>query len=393
MRARRLLCVGAAVLLAALLWLPCLHLFYLPPRAAAPGAAGLDPEARALLATHLAAWQAGEAAAADLARLRAANPEWDFMARTFLVAALANAALRDPARRAEHVAAMDRLIAATLSREAESGQRFFLMAYVDRAPFVVPPGRSLFVDGEIALMLGLRRLVEEQPAYRPLLAARVRAMVAQMERSPVLSGESYPDECWTFCNTIALAAIRLADALDGTDHGALVRGWVAVARARLVHPGTGLLVSSYTVEGRHLEGPEGSSIFLASHALQLVDPAFAREQYERARRELGRSFLGFGYAREWPRAWAGRRDVDSGAVVPGLEAGIGASGFMLVAAAAFDDGATARRLRATARYAGFPEERDGRRRYRASNRVGDAVLLYASVLGPAWDEAQRRGRP
>ena len=34
--------------------------------------------------------------------------------------------------------------------------------------------------------------------------------------------------------------------------------------------------------------------------LQIVDETFVRDQYELARQHLGRSFLGFGYSREWP---------------------------------------------------------------------------------------------
>ena len=34
--------------------------------------------------------------------------------------------------------------------------------------------------------------------------------------------------------------------------------------------------------------------------LQIVDEAFARGQYKLDRQHLGRSFLRFGYSREWP---------------------------------------------------------------------------------------------
>jgi hypothetical protein len=34
--------------------------------------------------------------------------------------------------------------------------------------------------------------------------------------------------------------------------------------------------------------------------------------------------------------------------------------------------------------AAFPSRKNGRLKYCASNPVGDAALLYASVLGPLW---------
>jgi len=140
------------------------------------------------------------------------------------------------------------------------------------------------------------------PPYREPLRRRIDVLVQRMQAGPVLSAESYPDECWTFDQTVALAAIRVGDHLDGTDHGEFFRKWLAAAREKLVHSETGLLVSSFTHEGHPLDGPEGSTIWMASHMLQVIDPEFARAQYEAARRELRRDICGFGFAREWP-AW------------------------------------------------------------------------------------------
>ena len=145
--------------------------------------------------------------------------------------------------------------------------------------------------------------------------------------------ESYPDECWMFCNTAALAAIRMSDALDATDHSALFHKWLRTAREKLVDRQTGLLVSSFTLEGRPKDGPEGSSIWMSAHCLQLIDAKFAADQYRRARRRAGTSrarfrlcprmarFLG---RRDRRRLWAGHSRVGrqrriERAGVPGAE--------------------------------------------------------------------------
>jgi len=258
---------------------------------------------------------------------------------------------------------------------------------------VLRPPRSLFIDGEIALMLAARRLVEEKPAYRQPLAERVEIMIDRMSQSPVLCAESYPDECWLFCNTVSLAAIRLADALDGTRHDAFLARWVRTAKAKLVEPRTGLLISAFQADGQPAPcgaGPEGTTIWMACHMLDVVDHEFAREQYRRARRELARSLFGFGYSREWPASFPGSMDVDSGPVVPILGASASASGLAILGAAAFGDRWFFDRLLTSLNLGGFPVERGGQLRYQASNPVGDAVVLYAMVLGPLWDEANRR---
>src|SRR5262249_45104204 len=195
-------------------------------------------------------------------------------------------------------------------------------------------------------------------------------------------------EWWALDDGVGLAALRLADSLDGSDPRALAKSWIAVAHAKLTDARTGLLVSSYTLDGHVLDGPEGSTLWMTIHCLALVDEPFARDQYERARRELGAGLLGFGWAREWPRSWQGGRDVDSGPVVPLLDVSAGSSGLAFVAASTFDDRVLLSKLRTTLDFAAFPVDDGHGARYAASNQVGDAVLLYSMLLGPAWERAR-----
>jgi hypothetical protein len=382
---RRLGLAAGSLAIAAAIWLPSLHLLYRPAPAPA--------QAERLLGRQLDLFRDKAARASEDGRMRRTNAEWDFMGRTYLAWSLADLALRDPARRAERLEALDDIIDDTLQRERERGLYYFLMPYAASGTWVVSPPRSQFTDGEIALMLALRRLVAEKDAYRAPLAERVAAMIARMEKSPVLSAESYPDECWSFCNAVALAAIKASDVLDGTDHGAFLKAWVAMAKEKLVDRRTGLLVSSYTFAGRTKDGPEGSSIWMVAHALRAVDPEFAADQYRRAKAALSRTLLGFGYAREWPDGHRGAVDVDSGPIVPGLDVSAGSSGLAFVAAASFGDTAYLEALRTTLDFAAFPLERDGKLSYAASNQVGDAVVLYALSLGPLWDALRDGRRP
>ena len=126
----------------------------------------------------------------------------------------------------------------------------------------------------------------------------------------------------------------------------------------------------------------------AAHCLRLIDEEFARDQYNRARKELGRDLLGFAWSREWPVSWRGPTDVDSGAVIPVLEISAGGSGLAFIGASSFRDENFLQQLHTTLDFAAFPLTRQGRLKYCASNQVGDAVMLYASVLGPAWDKSK-----
>jgi hypothetical protein len=387
-RSRLLHVVSIAV--AAAVWLSSVHFFFRPDPPVHTASGALTPTGDALLARQVELWEDPKERGRVLEQMRASNEEWDFMGRTFLVLALGNMALRQPDQRERYLAIIDRIVDETRAIERERGMFHFLMPYAQDRPFVVEPARSAFIDGEIALMLGTRELVAPRSGGRQELAERTAALRAHMEQSPVLSAESYPDECWTFCNTVALAAMRMEDVIRGEHRGQeLAERWLERARAELVDPETGLLISSFTVSGRHLDGPEGSSIWVSSHALMLVDPEFAKDQYDRARRQLGVDFLGFGWAREWPRSAAGRSDIDSGPIVPIVGASAGSSGLALLGASAFGDDAWLASLLTTLEFAAFPVRRAGSLRYAASNQVGDASLVYALSVGPLWERVMK----
>jgi hypothetical protein len=383
---KRLVRAAGALLIAAAVWLPCVHFFFQKPVAHFRAPNGVSPAARELAARQLKLWTDPASREAELRRMRGSNAEWDFMGRSFLVWSLANLGLRDASQKTVCLETMDRIIEETLRLEREKGMCHFLMNYAKPSAYRVQPARSLFVDGEIALMLAARRTLTEKKEFQPLLAERLNRITDGLNKHLLL--ESYPDECWTFDHAVALAAMRLADRLDGTDHTAVIQNWLALAKVQLVDRRTGLLVSSFTTDGTPLDGPEGSSIWLVAHCLQVVDPEFAREQYRRARRELAQSHCGFGSAREWPASWRGPADVDSGPIVPGLDISAGSSGMALVGAASFGDDDYLASLVTTLDFAAFPKRQAGGLKYCASNQVGDAVLLYAAVLGPLWERVE-----
>jgi len=387
---RQALRTAVALLVATLVWLPSLHLFFARNQHDAFVDRGIAPRTSELAARQIQTLLGGPTS--ELGAQHQASGEWDFMGRTYVAWSLANMALRDPQAKASYLEKMDKIISETLAVEKDNGFQYFLLPYWRARPFVANPPRSIFVDGEIALMLALRRLVDDNPEDKRALEERVSVITERMSSGPVASAESYPDECWTFCNAVALAALTVSDVLDGTDHSPLARRWIETAKAKLTDAKTGLLVSRYAYDGTVMEGPEGSTLWMVIHALAVVDPAFARDQYEKAKSELAGSILGFGYAAEWPAEAKGHADIDSGPVIPLLDVSAGSSGLALVAAKTFDDEPYFTKLVTTLDFAAFPIRERGTLRYAAGNQVGDAVLLYAMALGPAWHEVERRKR-
>lgn len=379
-----------AFVLGSVIWLPNACLFFdLPETDYRNEGLGNPPLALQIAERYINFWTDPEKRAVELEKMRSRNAEWDFMGRCFFVWSLANMALRDPGLKDRVLPVMDFIIDETIRLEEKHGMNFFLMNYVKNQPFVEQPPRSIFIDGEISLMLALRRLVEEKEEYREPLRIRIDHMLERMQKGGVLCAESYPDECWLFCNCIALAAIKTGDYLDDTDHSDFFKRWLETARTRLVDKKTGILVSAFDLTGKVVsDGPEGSTIWLATHCLRLIDPGFALDQYWRARHNLKAQLAGFAYAYEWPGG-TGRDDVDSGPILPIINLSAGSTGLAFLGAATFNDREYLAGLYRSLEMGAFPVKSSEGIRYCASNAVGDAVLLYSITQGPAWEKIQR----
>jgi len=380
-----------ALTLAAVLWFSVVARLFDQPEENYLSADRIAPLGRAIAARHIRFWTDPELRRLELEKMRSRNAEWDFMARCFFVWSLANMGLREPSLKAEVLPVMDTIIDETIRLEKEHGIHFFLMPYGKYSEFKMQPPRSIFIDGEIGLMLGLRRLLEDKAEYRDLHRERIEVMLDRMQKGAVLCAESYPDECWLFCNSIGLAAIKVGDYLDGTDHSEFFARWLTSARANLLDKETGILVSAYDLSGKNVsDGPEGSTIWLVTHCLQLIDPEFAKEQYWLARKHLKADFLGFGYAYEWPGG-KGHDDVDSGPILPLINLSAGSTGLAFLGAASFDDKEYLKQLYRSLEMGAFPVHAPEGIRYCASNAVGDAVLLYSITQGPAWRRIMQGG--
>jgi len=383
----------SSLVIATVIWLPLVHLFFRSNPSDYRSSSAIPSRATKLVERHIQLWRDAMHRKRATEELRAVNPEWDLMSRSYLVLSLVNMSLRNSDRTKADLLLIDQIIDDTLALEQQAGHFHFLLAYAHASRFRLYPVRSHHVDSQLGLMLAARCMLAPLKADADLLRDRVQIMQRRMASSPVLASESYPDECWMYDIVNGLVVMRMAEIINQVDHSAFIEEWLAVARDELVDPDTGLLISSFTRDGQPLDGPEGSSIWMIAHGLQLLDPDFARQQFDLARHELSESLFGFGYAREWPASWAGPVDVDSGPPIPLLNVSAGSSGLAVVAASAFEDKSYLSELFTTLDFAAFPTEHEQALRYCASNELGDAVVLYATVLGPLWERVELERAP
>ena len=174
------------------IWLPCLHLFFRKPLSDFYQEKGISPKAKQLAARHLRLWTEPALLQAELKKMRSSNAEWDFMGRSFLVWSLANMGLRDPQTKDQYLPVIDQIIQETVKIEQQDGIYAFLMPYAKDRPYMVRPARSLFINGEIALMMGARRMLQEQAAYKQPMTERLRPYRATVARQPHHGGGELP---------------------------------------------------------------------------------------------------------------------------------------------------------------------------------------------------------
>ena len=318
--------------------------------------------------------------------MRSLNPEYDFMSRTFLVLALADRAIAEPTLAHDHLRTIDAIIDDTLEAEARHGQDHWLMSYW-QPDATVGTGRSLFVDGEVLVMVTARRMVrDDRPELKDETTRRARLVTHNLGSGGDLPfAESYADEGWLFCHAMAMLGLRAQEQLDGVDHSVLFTDFERAVRSTLIDPHTGMLASEFTMEGATMDGPEGSSIWFVVSALDVVAPELAEEQYGLARQALGRSVLGLGYSREWPTGAEAFQDVDSGPIIPILDASTSASGFAIAAARVHDDHRFSAQLSDALGAAEAILQLSPQLAEIAGNPVADAVIVWGQGVGPLFD--------
>jgi hypothetical protein len=236
--------------------------------------------------------------------------------------------------------------------------------------------------GYFNLLLGLYRLVASGNTFAPLNDRISAALARRLAAAPKGVIETYPGERYPVDNAPVLASLALHErAVPGSVPALaeMVRRYRQVA----VDPTTGLLIQALQENGRPADRARGSGSTLGAFFLGHGLPAFARELYASAKRELAVDVFGFGAMREYPRGQSGSGDIDSGPVIFGF--GFSATGFAIGAAKMSGDARFFHQLWASTYLAGAPTDRKGDLEFLTAGPLGNAILLAmftAREVGP-----------
>ncbi len=217
----------------------------------------------------------------------------------------------------------------------------------------------------------LRRLADDSAALGEAFGA---------SGSPYL--EAYPGQAWPVDSTVAMASLRLHDALLPPRYAGTAERWLQAVRRRL-DSRTGLLPHRADPgTGAPAEVARGSSQSLGQRFLVEIDPAFAADQYRRFRDHYVVSPLGLGPAvREYPVGMDGPADVDSGPLPLGVS--LSATAVALGTAQIHGDAPLAEALANYGELAGLPIDTPWTKRYAFGVLpIGDAFLAWSKTARP-----------
>ncbi|UCC98250.1 MAG: hypothetical protein JSW66_20685 [Phycisphaerales bacterium] len=167
--------------------------------------------------------------------------------------------------------------------------------------------------------------------YEDLLRSQVESLARELDESPYGLLDDYPGQCYPVDILPAIAAIRRADSVLGTDHAAFAARAIRGFEATRLDEDTGLpayMVDSRT--GRARDSARGVGLsFMLIWAPELW-PETARDWYAKYEQQFwqqGRWLAGFReYAKDVDMGWFVFNDVDAGPVLYGYGAGACAFG-------------------------------------------------------------------
>jgi hypothetical protein len=257
-----------------------------------------------------------------------------------------------------------------------------------RAPFSpdLTPSYGVFYRGWSNWLrggvLGLQPAGQRDPDELRRFADDSSALGAAFDASASPYLAAYPGQAWPVDSTVAMASLRLHDALLPARFAGTAERWLRGIRQRL-DPRTGLLPHRVAPDtGDPVEVARGTSQSVIQRFLVDVDPAFADEQYLRFRDRYIVSPLGLGPAvREYPDGVDGPADVDSGPLLLGVS--LSATVVTIGAAQVHGDAPLAAALANYSELAGLPVDTPWTKRYAFGLLpVGDAFLAWSKTARP-----------
>ena len=244
----------------------------------------------------------------------------------------------------------------------------------------------------LAWMIGRYKQIGGDSQYDDLYHSICETTNRRILQSPILNLPSYPGESIYLPDMlVAIVALHEYARFNDGKYQSTVDKWIQRAKLEWVDNKTGLLASRLTVDGEPIQDCKGSYSASNCAYLSLIDPVFAKEQYECLKRNFKQSFPFTGIREDIERKCMYYFDVDAGPVIFGLSPS--GTAFAIGCATRHGDRKFRKQLLRTAEIAGSTVTWNGKSHYLLADfaLVGEAIALamrtsYQETMMPIYQK-------
>ena len=310
--------------------------------------------------------------------------EWAIYSCSMTCAALANIAILYPQNKELSIKFMGQIIDIALSQEIRE---------YDRLRWREDPLDGIYGDlshisyySHLAWMISRYKQIGGDGKYDGMYHSLCKAMNRRIRQSPYLNCETYPGELVYIPDMlVAIVALHNYSCQYDEEYSTTVNMWIERAKKEWIDKETGLLASFLDAENgitQIIMPVKGSYSALNCYYLSLVDPVFAKEQYECFLRNFKQRFPITGISEYHDGNCLFGMDIDAGPILFGLSPS--GTGFALGAATSLDDSGFRKKLLQTIETGGSTVRWLGQSHYLVSNiaLVAEAIILAMRTSAP-----------
>ena len=310
--------------------------------------------------------------------------EWALYSCSMTTAALANIAILYPQNKELSIKFIEQIIDIALSPEIREYDAFSWME--DPMEGIYGDLSHISYYSHIAWMISRYKQIGGDNKYDDIYHSLCKAMNRRIRQCPYLNLPTYPDG-YIYIPDMLVAIVALHNyscQYDGK-YTTTVNMWIDKARKEWTDKQTGLVASILVEDNDSVEiqlPTRGSYSALNCYYLSLIDPEFAKEQYDCLKKNFKQSVLIDGIKEYHHRTCLMGFDIDAGPIIFNLSPS--GTAFAIGCATSLDDMMYRQKLLKTAEIAGSTITWFGKSHYLLANwaLVGEAITLAMRTSAP-----------
>lgn len=310
--------------------------------------------------------------------------EWAVYSCSMTSAALANIAILYPQNKELAIKFIGQIIDIAMSEEIREYDR--LRWREDPMDGIYGNLSHISYYSHLAWMISRYKQIGGDGKYDGLYHTLCKSMNRRIRQSPIMNLPTYPGESIYIPDMlVAIVALHNYSCQYNGEYSSTVKLWIERAKKEWIDIETGLLASFLVQNGNsaEIEPPvKGSYSALNCYYLSLVDPVFAKEQYDCLMKNYKQGFPFAGIREYHDRTCLFGMDIDAGPIVFNLSPS--GTGFVIGAATSLEDMEFRNQLLKTAEIGGSTVTWFGKSHYLLANvaLVGEAIILAMRTSAP-----------